>query len=72
MPSSIAPTVSAVGSLPGLVIVPKPLPMRPSLPAATTTRMPLSYALRTAWHIGSVRYDSNTGWPSDRFRTRML
>ena len=58
LPSSMAPTVIAVGSLPGVVIVPKPLPTPPSLPAATTTRMPLSYALRIARQSGSVRYDS--------------
>ena len=70
--SSMAPTVMALGSLAGLSIDPNPVPTAPSLPAATTTTIPALYAARTALQRGSVEYDSYTGWPSDRFRTRML
>ena len=47
----MAPTVMACGAEPGERMVEYPL--RPSLPAATTTTIPLFQAASTAWHNGS-------------------
>jgi hypothetical protein len=70
-----APTVSAIGELPGEVIPPStrlPSGLRPSLPAETITVRPAAAARATASHSGSVAAGSATGWPSERLMTRML
>jgi hypothetical protein len=46
LPKSAAPTVSTNGSSAGLASLPGP--SSPSLPAATTTRMPARHAFSTA------------------------
>src|SRR5881628_3737532 len=70
-----APTVSAPGVLPGDVMLPstvRPSGDFPELPADATTTMPALTAFCTTTHSGSVEDGSNTGWPSERFMTRML
>ncbi len=68
-----APTVIAAGAFAGEMTPPtmgRPSSVFPRLPAAATTTSPASTARCTAWQSGSSRYDSNTGWPSDRLMTR--
>ena len=71
-----APTVSAAGVLPGEMM--PPTTGRPSASLAEVAGRrghhdrPASIARCTAWHSGSSRYDSNTGWPSERLMTRMF
>ena len=70
-----APTVSAAGELPGEEMPPMtgvPSASLPTLPAATVTRIPASVARCTAWHSGSSRSDSITGWPSDTLMILMF
>src|SRR5213594_1821713 len=67
--SSVAPTVIAYGSMPGLATVSRPGPL---FPAATTTTSPRRHAISTAADIGSVRYDVGVGAPNERLMTRML
>ncbi len=66
----MAPTVMACGAAPGDRMVAYPL--RPSLPAATTTTIPLFQAASTAWHRGSCEQLSKIGRPSERLITRTL
>jgi hypothetical protein len=69
-----APTVIALGALPGDEMLPStglPRSSLPALPAEATTTRPAATARSAATHSGSATHDSTTGWPSDRFMTRM-
>ena len=70
-----APTVSTHGALPGATMPPycgSPLAFFPRLPAAATTTTPASTTRLAASVSGSVRYDSVTDAPTERFTTRIL